>query len=436
NVLHVGDKQFQLLPLTKLAAIGLSGDAYKHGNRIWQPDRPSTLHLVKLFAKQLTPETAQLWLVQAGHTLAETDLTDIFPHMPVAPLPQPDLHATRLRLQTVSDQQLFGIAEFQQKLETLLQATDRPWVVSIDGMGGIGKTSLAHVLAHAMLSTKRFYDFGWVSAKQEEFLPEGVLRPIIQPALSVDTFVDTLLNQLDPTLMLTRTPDEKLAILTRWLKAHPYLIIVDNLETATDTQDLLPLLQKLANPTKFLLTTRFSLRTLGSNIHSHTLRGLNKADTYDFLRHEATVRGIQPLANASDDQLTHIYEVVGGNPLALKLVVGQLCVLPLPQVLDNLRQAEQQTIDELYIYIYWQAWEMLSEAGRQALVGMPLAQEGTFEDVMRESELDVAETTLALKELTTLSLVDVGGDLAQPRYQIHRLTETFLLNEVIKWQAL
>jgi hypothetical protein len=33
------------------------------------------------------------------------------------------------------------------------------------------------------------------------------------------------------------------------------------------------------------------------------------------------------------------------------------------------------------------------------------------------------------------SLVISRGDLEERRYSIHRLTETFLLNEVLKWQV-
>jgi hypothetical protein len=258
----------------------------------------------------------------------------------------------------------------------------------------------------------------------------------MQPALSVETFVDTLLTQLDPSLILARAHEEKLAILTRWLKTQPYLVVVDNLETAVDYQSLLPLLQRLANPSKFLITSRYSLRTQGAGIHCQTLRGLSQADAAALLKYEAETREIPPLAQASPAQLESIYQVVGGNPLALKLVVGQLSVLPLAQVLDTLRQADSKTVEDLYTYIYWQAWELLSPAGRQTLVAMPLAQEGSFEEVMEESELDAAQAGQALRELTGLSLVEVGGDLERPHYRIHRLTETFLLNEVIKWQAL
>jgi transcriptional regulator with XRE-family HTH domain len=410
--------------------------AYRHGERTWQPERASMVRLLTLFAARLTPEEAQIWAGQAGQAFNETELLAIFPLAVLRPQPLPDPYASRQRLDHLPDQRLFGRDEAQAKLESLLLAEGRPWLIALDGMGGMGKTSLAHTLAQTMLPTRRFYDLAWISARQEEFLPEGVLRPVNQPVLSVETFVDILLTRLDPSLILARAHKEKLAILSRWLKTQPYLVVVDNLETAVDYQSLLPLLQRLANPSKFLITSRYSLRTQGAGIHFQTLHGLSQADTAALLHYEAEIRDIPTLAQASPAQLESIHQVVGGNPLALKLVAGQLSVLPLAQVLDTLRQAGSKTVEDLYTYIYWQAWELLSPAAKQALVAMPLAQDGSFEEVMEESELDAAQAGQALAELSRLSLVEVGGDLEHPHYRIHRLTETFLLNEVIKWQAL
>ncbi len=410
--------------------------AYQHGDRVWQPDHPSIVRLIEIFTDRLTPQDANIWAVQAGHSLDESETVALFPQATDFSPPPPDLHLTRQRLDHLSEQRLFGVDVDQAKLSELLQAKDRAWLLSLDGMGGIGKTSLAHALVRDSLDNHRFYDIAWLSAKQEEFLPEGVLRKIIQPALTPETFVDTLLTQLDPTLGLTRKPDEKLAILSRWLKAEPYLVVVDNLETAIDSENLIPLLQQLANPSKFLITTRFSLRTMGRGIHSHSLKGLSDTDAFDFLRYEGDTRNIVPLAQASDDQLRKIYDVVGGNPLALKLVVGQLTMLPLGHVLISLQEANTDSSEDLYTYIYWQAWDMLSEEGRQILVSMPLAQDGNFDDIVEESELEPTEVGPALKHLITLSLIEVGGDLMEPTYRIHRLTETFLLNEVIKWQSM
>jgi hypothetical protein len=132
--------------------------------------------------------------------------------------------------------------------------------------------------------------------------------------------------------------------------------------------------------------------------------------------------------------LEAIYRVVGGNPLALKLVIGQIHILPLSHVLENLRQAQGKRTEDLYTYIYWQAWQRLDTPSQKVLLVMPLAQGGTLVQLTRVSELALPELNQALEHLITLSLVEAYGDIEERRYRIHRLTETFLLTEVTKWQ--
>jgi hypothetical protein len=344
--------------------------------------------------------------------------------------------AVKVRLETPPDQSLFGVSQERKQLYTVIEQAEQPWLIAIDGIGGIGKTALANALAHELVETDRFYDIAWVSARQQEFLPSLGLQPATNtshPALDVDTLADTLLTQLDGGLPPSASPQEKMLVLTGLLRRFPYLVIIDNLETVVDYQALLPTLRKLANPSKFLLTSRHSLHTY-SDVFCVSLKELSRAHVFAFLRHEAEVRGLPALANALPAQLESIYQVVGGNPLALKLVIGQICVLPLPLVLENLKQARGKKTDELYTYIYWQAWQTMDALSRQLLLVMPLAQDGTLAQLIALSELEADGVNQALEQLMALSLVEVRGDLQQHRYRIHRLTETFLLNEVVKWQ--
>jgi hypothetical protein len=77
---------------------------------------------------------------------------------------------------------------------------------------------------------------------------------------------------------------------------------------------------------------------------------------------------------------------------------------------------------------------MLDTASRKLLLVMPLAQNGPFDQLMTLTNLDRDTLNQALQGLVTLSLVQVGGNLQERRYTIHRLTETFLLNEAIQWK--
>ncbi len=71
-----------------------------------------------------------------------------------------------------------------------------------------------------------------------------------------------------------------------------------------------------------------------------------------LVRLEAGQRHLRDVAEASDDELQPIYDTVGGNPLALKLVVGQLYLLPLAHVLEDMTEARGKRVDELYRFIY------------------------------------------------------------------------------------
>ena len=339
------------------------------------------------------------------------------------------------RLDPLPDQKLFGIERAKSRLLEVLLTRDRPWLVAIDGIGGIGKTTLATALVHEFIETDRFDNIAWISAKQEEFRPAVGIAETGRPALDAESLTDGLLEQLMERPPLTASSDEKRATLMNLLKEEQLLVIVDNLESVADYQALVPYLRQLANPSTFLITTRLTLQSY-SDIFCYSLTELGEEEAIAFLRHEAGVRNIARLVDATQAQFENIYHVVGGNPLALQLVMGQVRFLALAQVLENLQEAQGKKIDQLYVYIYWQAWEMLDEASRQLFLSMPAVDDGTFMELSFASALDPDDLQEALSRLMDLSLVQIRGDLDEPRYRLHRLTETFLMNEVLKWQSL
>lgn len=358
----------------------------------------------------------------------------------VAPTPvklsnhdRPDPYLTLSRLDPLPHQQLFGIDTIKVQLEQALQAPDRSWLLAIDGIGGIGKTTLAHALVHQLVHTDRFYDIGWVSAKQEEFIPSVGVQATGKPTLDQEILTDTLLEQLDDQSHLTISFQAKQLALIQRLKARPYLVVVDNLESVIDYENLLPYLRQMVNPSKVLLTTRYSLQAQ-PDVYCQSLSELSQSDVLALLRYQADLRGITVLNQATPEHLEKIYNVVGGNPLALKMIVGQLRFLSLNRVLNSLTQARGKSVQALYTYIYWQAWHLMNIPSRQLLLTLPLNPNSTFADLLEVAPLPETDLQVALRQLIDLSLVEVGGNLESPTYRLHRLTETFLLQEVLQWQ--
>ena len=79
---------------------------------------------------------------------------------------------------------LIGVETELKPLLELLGSLGSPWLISLEGIGGIGKTALANALARDVALTGQFRDIAWVSAKQQDFLPAtGLHQPTNQPSI-------------------------------------------------------------------------------------------------------------------------------------------------------------------------------------------------------------------------------------------------------------
>ncbi|MEM7126393.1 MAG: NB-ARC domain-containing protein [Chloroflexota bacterium] len=339
------------------------------------------------------------------------------------------------RLPTPSYEQLVGIEQYLLPLTELLVQDDAPWIVALVGIGGIGKTSLANFMVRKLIADEQVHDVGWVTAKQQTLSPMGSLNTLEAPALTADALVWELLQQLIPGGFSESASSAELRhTLSTYLEQRPHLIVVDNLETVQDVETLFEILETLANPSKFLLTTRESLHDQ-MNTHNVSLKELTNDATLALIHQEAQQRNLSHLLAASDEELSPIVETVGGNPLALRLVIGQTHVHALNVILENLRNARGQKAEDLYTYIYRQAWDSLSEVARRTLLVMPLVTyiDATQEHIAKVSQLDPGEVMDSLEQLVRLSLVDSQGGLNERRYSIHSLTRSFLHEQVIRW---
>lgn len=347
-------------------------------------------------------------------------------------------HQTRLveRLAPCTYTKLFGKHTRLNQLETVLLTQDAPWLIVIAGIGGIGKTTLADALVRRLIQRCAFEDIGWVTARQTIFNAGGSLTTISQPTLTAQGLVEALTAQLVGTSFTgQQTGEEALTALVQRLKESPHLIVIDNLETVLDVTSLLPTLRRLVNPSKILLTTRHSLINEADLYHT-VVPELSATDALALLRQEARVRNLPHVLAASDADLAPILATVGGNPLALRLVTGQLRIHSLPVVLDALLAARGTQAEALYSFIYRQSWELLDANARAALVAMPLVSEqgGRFDLLVATCDLPETDLRAALEHLVLFNLVDVRGDLQEQRYTIHSLTRAFLHEQVIRWQ--
>lgn len=339
----------------------------------------------------------------------------------------------RLNLPTYLD--LVGADEHLSKLREVFVTPKLPWVVALCGIGGIGKTSLADALIRDIINKGLFHDFGWVTAQQRIFNLGGSIKMVNKPALTTDALVEALVEQLLDLTPAQFSGKQAFDALQNTLKERPHLIVIDNLETMQDVESLLPTLRRFANPTKFLLTSRKGLYS-EADVYHFTLPELSEPYALQLIRQEATVRNLPQLKEKNDQELRPIYETVGGNPLALRLIVGQTHFHHLSVILSDLQAARGESVENLYNYIYRRAWDNLDKPTRHLFLAMPLLPErgGVLSHMAHVSQLSPSTLRQSLRLLMTLNLVNVSHESTESRYTIHSLTRTFLQEQVAKWQ--
>jgi len=336
--------------------------------------------------------------------------------------------SARLGLRTYVE--LVGADKPRAILADALTEGNDHFIVTIDGLGGLGKTALADQVTRDLIKLTRFDEIAWVTAKHTHLSLLGRLQVESgRPALTFPMLIDELASQFELPEDENLSQLQRQKLVKRFLRERICLVVIDNLETVTDYRSLLPELQKWQRPSKFLLTSR--LRLLDEpNVFSLSLSELSADAAFQLIRMEAKRTGFDDLATAEDEDLQQIYDVVGGNPLALKLITGQLRFHSLPHVLDRFSGGKDvENRVGLFDYIYREIWESLGDDSKTTLLALTQAGETGFklDHLLAVSGLNEQTIDKCLEELILLSMVDLTGSIFDRRYRLHRLTEVFLV---------
>ena len=349
------------------------------------------------------------------------------------------LRAAQLaHLETPTYLRLFGAEVASAEVTGLLQQPGPPWIISIGGMGGLGKTALADYVVRQVVRNGKLEGVAWITARRERLNPGGTLRASDGATVTVDTLWDLLAAQVLSDLPAeTHWSDAKRReMVLQRLRNAEHLVVIDNVETVVEVEPVLDLLRQLVNPSRILLTTRTNLFQEG-DIYHYVLPPIQAGSALELIRHEAAIRNLPAVAAAGDAELHPIFEAVGGNPLALRLVVGQLHLHPLDAILADLSEVRLQPVEGLYTFIYQRGWAQLDEITRAVFLTMPLSPEEGAEPAHLAELGGFTDTDLqrALSHLVTLNLVDRrdGFGLHRTRYSIHSLTRRFLHRHVLRW---
>lgn len=321
--------------------------------------------------------------------------------------------------------------ELQQLARLLLpHPRSRHFVVTIDGVGGVGKSALALELAYgyresyaALPETERFEAIIWISAKRTLLTADGIQQRR-QTFTALDDLYRALATTLEQPALLQAPADDRRAIAERALANQRTLLILDNLETVDD-EELLTFLRELPDPTKALVTTRHRIDIA----YALRLTGMPYDDALRLMAVESQVRDVQLDAAAGDE----LFRRTGGIPLA---IVWSIALIALGHGVEGVLRRLGSGQSDIARFCFGESVERIR--GRDAerlLLALALFESGVSRPLLGDVaglDQDVVGRDDGLAQLVQLSLVNQKGE----RFSLLPLTQAFALDALARQPAL
>jgi hypothetical protein len=335
------------------------------------------------------------------------------------------LQSIEKRLPAKTYSKMFGHRKIISRILKQISNPEILGALAIIGLGGIGKSTLADYFIRKAISQNYFEDAIWVRAPNYRIKDSEISAMLTLEAITLEIAKYLLDEKIPPT----NYPSE----IKNALKNKPSIIVIDNLDFKFDNDRFLSSLLEYASPSIFVLTSRIRLPGT-SDIYSVEVNELSYTESRSLMIHQAKMIGLENIASDIKSKSRLIYSAIGGNPLALKVTIGLLEILPLREVLHDLTKTRIERIEDLYRGVFLQSWMTLSTEARKLLGIMPLVGEagGTLKHLNAISRLPDNLLLRSIQELANRCLIEKRGSIDSTRYGIHKLTDAFLRSEIIK----
>ncbi len=225
--------------------------------------------------------------------------------------------------------------------EVINELKSHHFIISIDGIGGVGKSTLALEIAYNVYKQKNFDSVLWFSAKREKFIFSQITY--IDPEFdNLDNLLERIAYEIKIENYDKFIKDNKIKIILKFLKENSTLLVLDNLETIEISEDFINFLAKINGKSKVLITSR---KRLGQIERIINLNPFNFDNTKEFVKEEIRARSYL-FPKPQKGSIKTIHNTVDGIPLAIKVLVGWVSSgLPLKQLKHKLKSSKEGILE-------------------------------------------------------------------------------------------
>ena len=307
-----------------------------------------------------------------------------------------------------------------EEKKRIINAINDGWnVISIEGLGGFGKTSLALEVIHDLRENK---------IDLNEPIDAYVYITARNNFLDINYFFNRIARTLNLVHLEQADMDEKSQKIRQLLREQRILILADNMETLNDRELIDYLLDDVSQNSLVLITTR------DREISGRPLRKKWTVRVGELPEHEAITMtrlliesfDLGNIAHINDNDLVSLIRVISANPQALRTALGYL---EDGELTSNSLVIELTKSGEIHEELYTLSWNTLEQNARNLLMLMAFFDESASRETL-QGILNVEDSVFrkSLAQLVRKSLLNQAAVNQKifHHFSLHSLTLTFV----------
>lgn len=383
----------------------------------------ATKHQVEIQKAQLQALTT----MNDGVRQALMQLTDAIGQQKLLPEPGQDIEPDQQIFHNLPNPEygkFIGREKELEKIHEILKPYPKSQhsLVTIDGIGGIGKSALALEAANHYLRNyaqlpidERFDAIIWTSAKRTILTAEGI-KTRHQALHTLEDIYSLIAVALQREDITRARPEEQAEVVRHALARQRTLLIIDNLETVDD-EAVMAFLHELPAPTKAIVTTRHRIDVA----YPVRLVGMPWEDAQSLIEQECNKKGV----TLTQEEAQRLYKRTGGVPLAIVWSIAQMGFGY--QIGSVLKRLGNPTSDIASFCFEGTMTSIRGKAPHEVLMALSMfVTDGSRAALGNITTLPALELDDGLVMLEKLSLINKRSN----RFSLLPLTKSFAENEL------
>lgn len=338
-----------------------------------------------------------------------------------------------------NEKTFYGRENQLQEIFKNLSARNRNYLISITGIGGVGKSALAIEVARRCLEGDlpnnissddiQFDSYVWTTAKENHFYDNRTYQNSSCKS-TLEEIILEIIRVLDPE-QYGELPefDRQRAKVLDLLNKYKVLLIVDNMETIQDERVMSFLKNDIAGTpaTKVIVTDRRNVQTTTTI----SLPRLNDDEAENLINNELELYEIK----ISEDSKSELVRVTNGIPIVIMWSIGQIRNSDVETVINKIKNSDYKELSE---FLFKTSYNNLTDNSKRILEfaaipdtsvqGLMLSEwSGFIKDDVIDAIGELKRYALITEET---EIIDYSQPLLNRTYSMLPLTRHFVLSHI------